>query len=617
MKNNKPGFKEKFSYHFDNIMSKGTIALVVILFLVTAAVVVITGVIGSFINQDPAGVTIWQSLVHTLDAGTLGGDDPGNIGFIILMLIVTVCGIFVTSILIGIINSGFERKLYDLRKGSSKVIESGHTVIIGFNDSIYTILSELIIAGENQKKNCIVVLGEEEKTEMEDLIKSHIEDWKTTRIICKSGKLTENFLFDRASLEASKSIIINRDNDFSIIQIILATVSYLKSKDAFNSGAHISSMIYNKANLEAARIAGEGKANILFFQEALSRIIAHTCRQPGLSFVLTEFFDFEGDEFYFENFPELAGRPFGEILNLFERSTVVGLEHNGAVLLNPPMNTILKPKDRVIHLAEDDNTSMPQSAIPAVDLSAETYMREEDINGHLLVLGYNHYLKNILEELDKYVGRGTTVTVGGTEIPVPLESRQYKNLTVERKVCNIYGRANLEALVEDSVENILILSDLECGVDEADAKTLLLLIQLRDIAKKWNKTFHLTSEMRSESNQKLAKVANVNDFVVGSSIMNLIIAQISENPKLSLLFEDLLDEDGSELYMKKACRYVKPGVRTDFYTLTEIAKKRNEIVVGYKKATRDGMQIKTNPAKSESVSFRESDYLIVIAENSD
>lgn len=616
MKRNKPGLKEKFRYQFDNIMSKGTIALVVLLFLITLAVVVITGIIGGLINNDSAWATIWQSLLHAIDTGTIGADDPNNLGYLILMLIVTVCGIFITSILIGIINSGFEQKLYDLRKGSSKVIETGHTVIIGFNDSLFTILSELIVAGENQKKNCIVVLGEEEKTVMEDLIKSHIEDCKSTRIICKSGKLTENFLYDRASLETSKSIIINQQNDLSVIQIILAAVNYLKSKNAFDSKVHISSSIYNKANLDAAIIAGEGKAEILFFQDALSRIIAHTVRQPGLSLVLTEFFDFEGDEFYFENFPELSGKTFGDILNLFENSTVVGLEHNGKVMLNPPMDTALNPKDGIIHLAEDDNASKPQSMIPELDLTAETYAEDREAsNSHLLVLGYNHYLKDIFTELDQYVQDGTTITVGGMEIPPSLASGEYQNLKLTTKECNIYSRENLESLVQNSTESILILSDLESGIEEADAKTLLLLIHLRDIGKKRNQRFHLTSEMRSESNQKLAKVASVNDFVVGSSIVNLMIAQISENRKLSLLFQDLLDADGSELYMKKARRYVKADTQTDFYTLTEIARKRNEIVVGYKKILPDGMQIKTNPKKSETVSFSSEDYLIVIAED--
>ena len=617
MKKNKPGFREKFRYRFDNLMSRGTIVLVVILFLITAIVVVIAGALAALFNKDmTTGVSIWTSFMHTLDAGTLAGNDTANVGNVIMMTVVTICGIFVTSILIGIINSGFEQKLFNLRKGTSKVIESGHTVIIGFNDSIYTILSELIEAGENQKKNYIVVLGEEDKDAMEDMIKGHIKDFKTTRVICKSGMVTENFVLERASLETCKSIIINQDDDFSVIKTMLAIINYLKTKNALDNDLHITSMIHDKENLDAAKIAGEGKAEVLFFKDAISRIIAHTCRQPGLSLVLTEFFDFGGDEFYFENFPELADKEFGDILNLFEYSTVVGLEHDGKVMLNPPMDIVLNAQDYVIHLAADDNTSKPQNQLPGMDLStAATENNSSHEANDLLVLGYNPYLPDILAELDNYAEKGTTITVAGPVIPETWEASQYQNVRVVKIECDIYNRKNLESILQEENANILLLSDLNSSNDEADARTLLLLIQIRDIGKQWNREFNLTSEMRSVSNQKLAKIANVNDFIVGSTITNLIIAQVSENRKLSLLFEDLLDADGSELYMKKASRYIKPGVETDFYTITEIARKRNEIAVGYKKTTSGGMQVVTNPKKSSRISFTDEDCLILIAED--
>lgn len=619
MKSNKPSFWDKVRYQFDNLMSKGTIALVEVLFIITAIVVVIAGILGAVANGDlKTGQSIWASLMHAIDAGTLAGDNTANVLYVVLMSVVTICGIFITSILIGIISTGFEAKLNELRKGTSKVIETGHTVVIGFNDSIYTILSELIEAGENQKKNCIVVLGEEEKDVMEESIKSNIKNFKTTRVICKSGRLTESYLLERGALESCKSIIVNQEEDFSVIKIILSVVNYLKSKNAFDRDLHITSMIHDEANLDAAKMAGEGKAEVLFFEDALSRIIAHTCRQPGLSMVLTEFFDFGGDEFYFENFPELKGKTFGEVLNLFENSTVIGLKTDGNVMMNPPMNTLLGSDDYIIHLAQDDNFSKPQVQLPKFNLSVKAEPNTEIIESRrpLLVLGYNYFMLDILAELDNYADSGTVITVANTSFPETMEyDTVYKNILVEIKPCDIYKRSELEALINDATEDILLLSDLEDDMDTSDSKTLLLLIQLRDIAGKWGREFNITSEMCSVSNQKLARVANVNDFVVGSTITNLIITQVSENRSLALLFEDLLDADGSELYMKKANRYVKTGVETDFYTVSEIAKNRNEIVVGYKKTTKDGIQVITNPKKSDRVSFQTEDYLIVIAED--
>lgn len=619
VKRNKPKFWDKVRYQFDNLMSKGTIALVAMLFLITAIVVVVSGALGAVANKElTTGNSIWLSLMHAIDAGTLAGDDTTHLWFVVLMSIVTICGIFVTSILIGIISTGFENKLSDLRKGTSKVIETGHTVVIGFNDSIYTILSELIEAGENQKRPCIVVLGEEEKEVMEESIKGRIMDFKTTRVICKSGKLTESYLLERAALETCKSIIINQEDDFSVIKIILATVNYLKSKDAFEQNLHITTMIHDQKNLDAAKMAGEGKAEVLFFEDALSRIMAHTCRQPGLSMVLTEFFDFGGDEFYFENFKELAGKTFGEVLNLFENSTVVGLKKQGRVMLNPPMDTEISAEDMIIHLAEDDDTSKPSSQIPKLDLSIMASAKNNvgDNKKHLLVLGYNHFLPDILSEMDNYAEPDSVITVADVELPVDFDiKKSYQNIVVVTKECDIYNRNELELLIQKTTDDILLLSNLEVEADESDAKTLLILIQLRDIANRWNREFNITSEMCSVSNQELAKVANVNDFVVGSTITNLIITQVSENRELALLFDDLLDADGSELYMKKASRYVQTGVETDFYTITEIAARRCEIVVGYKKMSCNGIEIITNPKKTDRITFNEEDYLIVIAED--
>ena len=69
--------------------------------------------------------------------------------------------------------------------------------------------------------------------------------------------------------------------------------------------------------------------------------------------------------------------------------------------------------------------------------------------------------------------------------------------------------------------------------------------------------------------------------------------------------------------MKKASRYVKTDTETDFYTLTEIARNRNEVAIGYKKMSAEGLMIVTNPPKSERVSFGADDYLIVIAQDNE
>lgn len=93
------------------------------------------------------------------------------------------------------------------------------------------------------------------------------------------------------------------------------------------------------------------------------------------------------------------------------------------------------------------------------------------------------------------------------------------------------------------------------------------------------------------------------------------MSQISENPDILPLIDDLLDESGSELYMKPVSNYVKIGVPVDSYTLTESAARKGEVYVGYRLVDKDSNSVTVNPIKSDSIIFSEKDRIIVISEN--
>ncbi len=613
----KGNFKQRIRYHFDNIMSKGTIALIGLLCIITFLLVFVAGLLCLLLGLDAGiGETIWLSFMHALDPGTITTDTLENIPYVVLQTLVTICGIFISSILIGIISSGLERKLSSLRKGTSVVLEDGHTVILGFNDNIYTLINELIGANENQKDGCIVVVGEEEKEVMEDAISARFPDTKTTRIICRSGSPCEPHILERCSAETSKSIIINEYNDPQSIKIILALTAYLKDKELTHPNLYFTVAINDAQNVEAARIAGEGRAEVIFANDAISRIIAHTCRQPGLSQVLVELFDYDGDELYFEDVEELRGLTFKETLNRFDKAVVFGIRNDTGTYLNPPMDTVITADDKLI-LLEDDDGSFEVTGIPQIEetlIIKDIPERKLNENDDLLVLGSNDMLPAILREYDCYVDEGTRVVVVTGE-DLDLSHEKYRQINPEiRKETNI-NRLRMEEFLTEDLDNVLILSDKSMEPEEADAKTLLNLIYLWDIIKKEKRRVSITSEMRRTVNQRLATQSRSDDFVIGSNIVNLLMTQIAENRELTALFEDILDEEGSELYMKPIENYVQLNVPVDFYTVTESASRQSHIAIGYKKIIDGEMLIVTNPSKKEKVFFEEGDLLIVVAED--
>ena len=127
--------KDKLQYKIDNMFSRGPGVLLFWLAIVSFLIVFIAAVILVLLRISPAGedvpkmsYALCMSLMRALDPGTMGGDQGW--GFRLIMLFVTLGGIFIISALISVINNGLQGRLEALSQGRSKVIEKGHTVIL-------------------------------------------------------------------------------------------------------------------------------------------------------------------------------------------------------------------------------------------------------------------------------------------------------------------------------------------------------------------------------------------------------------------------------------------------------------------------------------------------------
>jgi hypothetical protein len=127
--------------------------------------------------------------------------------------------------------------------------------------------------------------------------------------------------------------------------------------------------------------------------------------------------------------------------------------------------------------------------------------------------------------------------------------------------------------------------------------------------------FTITSEMLDDRNRELAEVTKVDDVIVSDKLISLLVTQISENEHLTEVFDELFSADGSELYMRPAGDYVKLGEATTFRTLVESAARRGEVAIGYRIVGAEGGGVVVNPSKSEPIELRESDRVVVLAED--
>jgi hypothetical protein len=189
----KPSFRERARYRFDNVMSRGTIALMGLLAVATVALVLVVSLVVWVFRAFPDGAEegdfidiLWGGLMRTLDPGTMGGDVGW--GFRLLMLVITIGGLIIVASLIGIVSGAFDSKVADLRKGRSRVLESDHTLILGWNSKIHSIVHEIVLANESRGRMSIVVLGDRDKVEMEDEIRAAAGNLGRTAVICRTPR---------------------------------------------------------------------------------------------------------------------------------------------------------------------------------------------------------------------------------------------------------------------------------------------------------------------------------------------------------------------------------------------------------------------------------------------
>ena len=630
----KPSLKQRIQYHTDNLMARGPQAMIgllgvfsLIIILLSAFVVTIGGRI-----FFPEGVdnlsfieAFWLSLVRTLDPGTMGADEGW--GFRLIMLILpTLGGVFIISTLIGVLSNMIQNKIEDLRKGRSLVLEENHTIILGWSSQVFTILSELVEANLNQVNPSIAILAMKEKVEMEDEIRSRLRDTKNTRIICRSGSPIDPAALELVRPQHARSIIVIPPEDQDPDNFVIKTVLAITNNPHRRAEAYIIvTQIRDEKNLQVVQMLGKkDRVCALLARDIIARVTAQTSRQSGLSIVYTELFNFSGDEIYFKEEKALTGKRYRDALTSYATSSVIGLFKADAttVQLNPPMDSLIQPGDQLICISADDDTILYSASpdTPAIESIQSAPQPISVTKERLLLLGWNDYGATILRELDNYVGYGSQITIVADETFQEKVSTctRLKNQTIEFHAGDTTNRSLLDELKVEDYDHVIVLADTSLDFQEADARTLVTLLHLRDISLQDETPFSIVSEMLDLRNRELATVTKVDDFIVSTHLISLIIAQLSENIHLMPVFTDMLNEKGAEIYLKPVEEYIKTGVEVNFYTVVEAAARRNETAIGYRSASADEKSdsygVHINPDKSAVITFNPGDKVIVFAE---
>ena len=620
---------KKIRYYIDKSLARSFIYVVYLLALIVCFVVACITAMDIYFGDGELR-NFSQIFLDYFFAAIRGEGENTNSTFINILIntLIMLTGLFVSSIVIGILVNSIAESIDNVRSGKSFIDEKNHQLILGWSNGISLVFREFLLANSNNKDSNIVFLDEINPVEANEKIMTMFpnkEDYQ--KIIPKQGRISDRKYLEMVNVDEARSILINHDDDMESIKAIAAIVNNPeRKKDKYN----IVSKMNIKENYDLAKIIGGEETKVLFFGDMLARVGAQSCLQSGLANVYLDLVNFDGDEIYFHKEDSLVGKTYEEAILSYETSSIIGIEREGDVLINPKLEKI-KTDDSLIAISMDDDTVIKdgvENVLVDQKKIVKTAPNKNKVDT-IYIFGYCEgdlsKLEVICSHLINYLDDGSKIfLVNDNKDSANIESKinPAKDIQISFIEGNCRSRDFLEQMDIESGDKLLILSSFNGSndINKCDAQTLFTLINLRDIEKKKNKNFVLTTELINSHNAEIFASNSDDDYLYSEDIVQSMLVQIAENPFLSKFFDDLASPEGSEIYFKPITEYVDVSEPIDFYTICQSASFKGETAIGYQTSEREDLKtlnagVNINPLKSKKRLYNPDDKLIVFADD--
>jgi Trk K+ transport system NAD-binding subunit len=640
----KSSFNERMAYRFDNYMAKGPSSIffaLLITFIIGFVILGVARFVSTFFipNDNPFNTSLWYLFLQLTDPGNMAQDNTAAWYVKIFAIIAGMFGIIFFSAVIAFITTQLDLKLEELKKGRSKVLEKNHVLILGWNSQIVEIIRELIIANESEKDASVVIMSDEPKEEMDDFLNEQITDRQSTRIITRTGHTGSLHALSRVTSNEAKSVIIlptcgygatdgeRAQSDAHTLKTTLAVIAACEDEEV----PEMVVQVYNESNKQIIVSLAEDKITVVDPEDMVAKIAVQTSRSTGLSAVYSGLIGFDGCEFYFTD-ADWNGIKFKDVHFHYPDGVALGVRNSdGTLNLNPYGDYELKNDDEIIILAEDDSTIKfkPKPLYKAQELQfvkKKIGKKEEKI----LIMGWNNKGKTILEQYEDYIIEGSEINV------LPLEADEEMDKIVEefknksKNIVNIlqtnpYEIEQLKELEPHKYNSIVILTSVNMEQEIADANTINLLLLLREVINQLNegkgRKPQIITEVLNSENLELISATGANDAIISTKMVSKVIAQVAEEPDVLSVYEEVFEEDGSEIYLKPIVLYISEVPETlTFADLIYLAQCRGEVCLGYRSKelmnnVSENFGIVLNPPKDKKINSSDIERIIVLSED--
>eukprot|EP00980_Cylindrotheca_fusiformis_P028485 scaffold22604_cov130-Cylindrotheca_fusiformis.AAC.7 len=652
-------WSEQIEYRLDYHLSSSKWAKPGLLMSFTFLLIVFGSASLTLVDDVPVSTSAWQAWTYVADPGTHA--DAESMGHKVVSFIITIGGMIVFALLIGIISEVIGEKVDRLKEGKARVLEANHTLILGWSDKALAIIQEIAYANESESGGTIVILANHPKNEMEELLSAAIEAREHglqllgSQVIFRCGDpLMEKSLRQVSASSARSIIALSPDGldpdeaDSRMIRQVLAL------KALANLKCHVVVEMQDIDNKNLVDLVEPNISEVVVAHDVIGRLMIQCSRAPGLANVIEELIGFQGSELYFAEWPELVGSTFFQVTCRFDDAIPAGVKTaKGQILINPTNDYRLQAGDKLLCLAEDNDSYTLNKGTFPID-AKKSFRGKNPVQRveKLLFCGWRRDMADMIKQLDDYVQKGSELWLLNV---VPTSERRVlfldkgnkedlttENLTIKHVVGNPIVRRDLlkleasddngrtgEVAYLDDFDSLLILADVENGTDmqSSDSRSLSTLLLIQDLQQKLQKQHQQEnrkakplcapiSEILDTRTRSLLSVANCKSYVMSNQIISSLIAQVAEERDLNYVLSDLLCAEGSEIYLRQVSCYLDLANESyeSFWNISLRARGMRQVVLGYKLQQAGGSKVVLNPPnKSAKRTWAEGDTIIVIA----
>ncbi|KAL2623237.1 hypothetical protein R1flu_003442 [Riccia fluitans] len=662
---------KRLAYRVDVLLSTIPLFKPLALLFATFALIALGGIALFAVSEDTWGEALWRAWTYVADAGTHA--DSEGVGPRMVSLFISSGGMLIFALMLGLVSDAISEKVDSLRKGKSEVIESNHTLILGWSDKLVwktdetekgSLLKQLSIANRSLGGGVIVVLAEREKEVMElDIAKMEF-DFMGTSVICRSGSPLIMADLKKVSVSTARAIIVlaeveNADQDRKRVsepesdaRVLRVVLSLTGVKEGIKG--HIVVELSDLDNEQLVKLVGGDLIETVVAHDVIGRLMIQCARHPGLAQIWEDILGFENAEFYVKRWPELDGKRFEEVLLSFPDAIPCGVKvaaQNGTIILNPSDDYIMADGDELLVIAEDDDSYSPEEMPMIREGSLPELVSPPKLPEKVLFCGWRRDIDDMILVLESFLAQGSELWMFSE---VPLVEREKKltdggmnlhtlvNITLVHREGNAVIRRHLESLPLETFDSILILAD-ECSEDSivnADSRSLATLLLIRDIQSKrmlnqeskkanfrqaagaqssWIHQMQrasdqsiIISEILDSRTKNLVSVSKISDYVLSNEFVSMALAMVAEDKQINRVLEELFAEEGNEIYIRPAEIYLYDQEALSFYEIMVRARQRQEIVIGYRLASEDKAIINP-PNKFATHKWSLEDIFVVMA----